>query len=89
MVPGAAVRWFFVVFWLAALFAAPLGAQSTFGSILGTVRDSTGAMIENAQVTLINTGTTAAHTAVTDATGNYAFRNIDVGSYSSPSPRRV
>ncbi len=74
-------RWFFVVFWLAALFAAPLGAQSTFGSILGTVRDSTSAVVEGAQVTLVNTGTAAAHTAVTDSTGSYSFRNIDVGSY--------
>jgi hypothetical protein len=70
-----------IVVLLAALATAPLGAQSTFGSILGTVRDSTGAMIENAKVTLVNTGTTAAHTAVTDSTGSYSFRNIDVGSY--------
>jgi hypothetical protein len=72
---------FLIVVLLAALAAAPLGAQSTFGSILGTVHDSTGAMIEGAQVTLVNTGTAAAHTAVTDSTGSYSFRNIDVGSY--------
>ncbi len=61
--------------------AAPVCAQSTFGSILGNVRDSSGAVVPNAQVTLLNTGTTASRAAVTDSDGNYAFRNIDVGSY--------
>lgn len=58
-----------------------LVAQSTFGTILGTVLDSSGAVIPNAQVTLLNTGTTATRTDLTDEKGNYAFRNIDVGSY--------
>ena len=61
--------------------AAPLAAQSTFGAILGTVRDSSGALVVGAQVTLLNNGTTAVRTTATDANGNYAFRNIDVGSY--------
>jgi hypothetical protein len=61
--------------------AGPLWAQSTFGSILGTVRDSTGALVRDAQVTLVNTGTTAKRTTATDGSGNYAFKNIDVGVY--------
>jgi hypothetical protein len=56
-------------------------AQSTFGSILGMVRDATGAIIQNAQVTLENTGTRATLVAMVDESGNYAFRNVDVGSY--------
>ncbi len=56
-------------------------AQSTFGAILGTVRDSSGAVIAGAQVLLVNNGTSAARTAITDAEGNYAFNNIDVGKY--------
>ncbi len=67
---------------LAALANAKLSAQSTFGTILGTVRDSSGAVVTGAQVTLKNTGTTAARSATTDADGNYAFNNIDVGRYS-------
>jgi len=58
-----------------------LVAQSTFGAILGTVHDASGAVIPGAQVTLVNTGTTATRTAVTDEQGNYAFRNIDVSTY--------
>jgi hypothetical protein len=59
-----------------------LQAQSTFGAILGTVRDSSGALMPGVQVTLINTGTTATRAMVTDANGNYAFKNIDVGVYA-------
>jgi hypothetical protein len=67
---------------LIALAACRLSAQSTFGAILGTVRDSTGALVAGAQVTLIDTGTTATRTVTTDASGNYAFKNIDVGRYA-------
>ena len=66
---------------LAAVFASPLPAQSTFGTILGTVHDASGALVTGAQLTLLNTGTNGARTATTDNNGDYAFRNIDVGAY--------
>src|ERR1017187_7769169 len=72
---------FFLACCLLALPASPLLAQSTFGSILGTVHDTTGAVVEGAQVTLVNTGTTAARSFTTDAGGDYAFKNIEVGRY--------
>jgi hypothetical protein len=76
------IAWrFLLVCCLGVLAVSTLEAQSTFGSILGTVRDSTGALVPGAQVTLVNTGTTAARTTATDASGNYAFKNIDVGGY--------
>src|SRR6516162_9516634 len=56
--------------------------QSTFGSILGTVRDASGAAIAGAQVTLTNLGTSAMRTETTDESGDYAFRNIDVAVYN-------
>jgi hypothetical protein len=64
------------------LSAAGLTAQSTFGVILGTVRDSSGALVTGAHVTLINSGTAARRTVDTDASGNYAFRNIDAQHYT-------
>ena len=65
------------------LFAAGrMPAQSTFGAILGTAHDSTGAVMAGAQVTLVNTGTTATRTVSTDDSGNYAFKNIEVGRYT-------
>jgi Carboxypeptidase regulatory-like domain/TonB dependent receptor len=66
---------------LAILLGSSLAAQSTFGTILGTVRDSSGAVIPNAQLTLLNTGTQGARSAVSESNGDYAFRNIDVGAY--------
>jgi len=66
---------------LTAIAAGPLPAQSTFGSILGIVRDSTGAVVQGVQVTLTNTGTTAHQSALTDGGGNYAFKNVEVGAY--------
>jgi len=66
---------------LAPIFTDPLLAQSTFGAILGTAHDVSGALVAGAQVTLTNTGTTAVRSTVTDSDGNYAFRNIDVGTY--------
>jgi len=62
--------------------AARLAAQSTYGAILGTVRDSSGAVVVGAQVSLENTGTKATRAMATDASGSYAFKNIDVGSYA-------
>jgi len=57
-------------------------AQSTFGEILGTVHDTSGAVIQGVQVTLVNAGTSATRSTVTDASGDYAFKNIDVGTYT-------
>jgi hypothetical protein len=64
------------------LATARLPAQSTYGEILGTVRDSSGAIIQGAQIALANTGTAATRVVVSDANGNYAFKNIDVGTYT-------
>ena len=56
-------------------------SQSTFGTILGTVHDSSGAVIPGASVTLVNSGTTAQRVVTSDASGNFVFSNIDVGTY--------
>ena len=76
-----AFRLFLFCCWLAAAAAGPIPAQSTFGSILGIVRDATGAIVQDARVTLENTGTQTALVAMADESGNYAFRNVDVGLY--------
>jgi len=62
--------------------AARVAAQSTYGAILGTVRDTSGALVVGAQVELLNTGTKATRQLLTDASGSYAFKNIDVGTYT-------
>ncbi len=84
---AVALRMFLIVCVVASGSATAL-AQSTYGSILGTVHDASGAAIEGAQVTLTNEGTAAVRTESTDAGGNYAFRNIDVGVYKVAISRR-
>jgi hypothetical protein len=63
------------------LVVPSLYAQSTFGTILGTVHDASGALIPGATVTLVNTGTTAQRIVTSDGNGNFVFSNIDVGTY--------
>jgi len=56
-------------------------AQSTFGTVLGTVKDPSGSAVPMAKVSLMNTGTNAEHTTVTNNDGAYTFVSIDVGNY--------
>jgi hypothetical protein len=73
---------------LAALFALfcvsglRLEAQSTFGSIRGTVQDSTSAAIPDTQITLHSIDENTDRTVTSDATGSYAFENVLANKYS-------
>jgi Carboxypeptidase regulatory-like domain len=65
------------------LFAGSAFSQATgSGSIQGTVTDSTGALLPNASVALTETSTHVTLTTKTNSAGNYAFPNINVGTYS-------
>src|ERR1700730_13422464 len=64
------------------LLTAAASAQSTFGVVLGTVKDSSGAIISGATVRLTNTGENTSHEAISDNAGNYDFQNVKPGSYS-------
>ncbi len=65
-----------------ALLALNTFAQRGRGTILGTVTDSTGAVIPAATVTITNTATNAATTAVTNDDGNFVAPNLNVGAYT-------
>jgi len=64
--------------WLAA---SPAFAQFDTATILGIVRDNTGAVVPGATVTLTNAGTGIAVVRVTDANGNFEFMTVRVGRY--------
>lgn len=64
------------------LLALPSGAQSTQGSILGTVKDARGNVIPGAAVTLTNTDEGTVRTTTTNASGDYQFLDSKAGSYS-------
>lgn len=63
------------------LFAAPAIAQAPTGTILGHVKDSTGAMVPGAQVTATHLGTEYSRSSATDVGGQYALRLLPVGEY--------
>ena len=56
--------------------------QSTFGTVLGTVRDPTRSVVPNARVQLVNTGTNALREVQSTPSGTYQFVNIDTGTYT-------
>ncbi len=61
--------------------AAPVRAQFETASVLGYVRDSSGAVIPSAEVTLINQGTQAKQELHTNAGGAFEFTDIKIGQY--------
>ncbi len=63
------------------LSAIPLAAQLPTGTILGTVRDSSGASIPGAMVTVRNTDTNLTRTQMTEQDGSYRFPELPVGHY--------
>jgi len=71
----------FAALFAALLFSEALNGQSTSGTVLGTVRESSGAVVPGAVVNLTNTGTNAKHSTVTSDTGTYQFVNLEVGTY--------
>jgi hypothetical protein len=69
------------------LFASllfPTGNAQTAGtgSIQGTVTDQTGAILQNASVTVINTATGVQHKTTSGSDGLYIFPNIPIGVYT-------
>jgi outer membrane receptor protein involved in Fe transport len=55
--------------------------QAISGNLVGTVSDQTGAVVANAEVTATNVGTSVSVVAHSNATGEYRFDNLPVGTY--------
>jgi len=63
-------------------FLSPVAnAQFDNGSLVGTVHDTTGAVVPGAAVTVTNKDTNIAQTSKSDASGNYEFSSLRVGTY--------
>ena len=71
-----------VLFILSASGLTHLEAQAVSGTILGTVTDSTGASIPNAQVTILLEGQSVAHASVTNESGNFTEPDLPSGNYT-------
>jgi hypothetical protein len=70
-----------IAFCLALSFLAAM-AQTTTGSIVGTVTDRTGAVVPGAALTVTNIDTGSSNKTITDSSGNYAVTPLPVGHYS-------
>ena len=57
-------------------------AQTDTASIVGTVRDSSGAVLPGVTVTATETKTNVALTAVTNSAGQYVFPSLRIGTYT-------
>ena len=56
--------------------------QSTFGGITGAVTDSSGSVVPNAVVSVMNQATGIVRTAVTDSQGNFEATHLNPGMYT-------
>lgn len=83
-VNSALTKSLFLVFICAGfvLVSGPKAFSQTFyGSVVGTVTDSTGAVVPGTVITLINLGTTDKRVTTTDEAGLYRFVNLVPGRY--------
>lgn len=63
------------------LAAAPARAQFETSSLLGTIRDNSGAVVAGATVTITNTETGVSQSRTTDANGSFEFFTVRIGTY--------
>jgi Carboxypeptidase regulatory-like domain/TonB dependent receptor-like, beta-barrel len=59
-----------------------LPAQSTFGTILGTVTDTSGAVVPGARLVITNEAENTSRTVTSDVQGNFEALNLKAGIYS-------
>lgn len=73
---------------IAVLMIAALSGNFAFGqavntgTVIGTVTDSSGAVIPGAKITLTDTSTNSTRETVANATGQYVFQAVPPGSYN-------
>lgn len=57
-------------------------SQAVNGTLVGTITDTSGAVVTKAKVTATLTSTGATHVSLTNASGNYTFPDMQPGAYS-------
>lgn len=75
---AAATLALLVAGWLGGI---PAQAQASYGSVVGTVTDTTGAIVPGAKLVLKNTETNATQQAMTGSAGNFTFVNLIPDTY--------
>jgi hypothetical protein len=80
----------FVALWLSAWAMVPalaLAQTRTTGQIVGTVKDATGAVVQGAQLVLIDLGTGRTVEAKSGSDGGFVFPNLQPGTYQLAATR--
>ncbi len=73
----------FCLLTLWCLFSATkIAAQSTYGTLTGSVTDASGAVVVGAKVEALNQATGSTRSVTTDKLGEYQFLNVDAGRYT-------
>ncbi len=70
-----------VAVWLLLASPTSIYAQFETASVLGYVRDGSGAVVSGASVSLVNQETKTQVSAQTDAQGAYQFTDVKIGQY--------
>jgi hypothetical protein len=65
-----------------AAFSMKSHAQQTFGGITGEVTDSSGGVLPNATVTVVDEQTSLTRTVKTNGAGTYSIVNLPIGTYT-------
>ena len=71
-----------VVFGCCLVPIAGFAQGRTAGQIVGTVKDASGAVMPNAAIVLIDTGTGTSYDAKSGPEGNFVFPNLQPGTYT-------
>jgi len=75
------IRVWMVVVLLVLSFASAAFSQAVTGTITGTVRDSTGAVLPGTRVVLVNQDTGLSRTVQSNAAGRYLASSLSLGNY--------
>ena len=79
--PPMRLRFLFLCLMVLFLTSQRIYAQFDTATVLGTVRDASGAVVPNATVKLRNIATGIEVSTATDTEGNYQFFNVKIGTY--------
>ncbi len=72
----------FLIAAAAALSGSPVLAQQTLGGITGVVTDTSGGVLPNATVSVVEENTALTRSAKTSGTGVYSIVNLPIGAYT-------
>src|SRR5437588_254114 len=68
-------------FALILVMVSPIFAQQTLGNVRGTIKDSNGAAVAGAKITILEKATNNTTTTTSTDSGDFEFKNLPVGAY--------